>query len=353
MNHTVDSMEYFVTGATGFMGTKLVERLVDDGHNVIALTRSRSNASHLPDDVTVVEGDITDKESLRDPMAGADRVFHMAAWWFIGPGPRERENAQQINVEGTRNVLELMNELDIPKGVYTSTVGIYGNTNGEIVDESYRPAEPGLSVYFQTKWRAHYEVAKPMMADGLPLVIVQPGGVYGPGDKEYGSVREAFVNWLQGDLPMLPRRAALPFDHVDDTVRGHLLAMEEGDVGEEYIISSEPRQLIDVFDFAAELTGVSAPRKVSPLWFKLLGKAMKPVEWVTLPPEGFEPEKFQTYGGMELLVDNSKAKQELGIKHRPIEEGLHEYLEWEMEQLGMKEQTPPNRSSRDTAGAVP
>jgi len=142
-------MEYFVTGATGFIGTKLVEQLVDDGHDVTALTRSRSNASHLPDDVTVVEGDITDKESMREPMAGADRLFHVAAWFFIGPGSRERETAQRINVEGTRNVLELMNELDIPKGVYTSTVGVYGNTDGEIVDESYRPDKPGLCVYFR------------------------------------------------------------------------------------------------------------------------------------------------------------------------------------------------------------
>ncbi|MHC3438656.1 NAD-dependent epimerase/dehydratase family protein [Natrialbaceae archaeon A-gly3] len=341
-------MEYFVTGATGFIGTKLVEQLVDDGHDVTALTRSRSNASHLPDDVTVVKGDITDKESMREPMAGVDRLFHMAAWWFIGPGPRERETAQRINVEGTRNVLELMNELDIPKGVYTSTVGVYGNTDGEIVDESYRPDKPGLSVYFNTKWRAHYEVARPMMDDGLPLVIVQPGGVYGPGDKEYGSLREGFVNWLQGDLPMFPREVALPYDHVDDTVRGHLLAMKEGDVGEEYIISSEPREVVDVFDIAEDLTGVSAPRTVSPLWFKLLGKVLTPVDWITTPPEGFEPETFRTFGGTEILVDNSKAKRELGIEHRPLEDGLRDYLAWEMEQLGTKGQPTPSMNAADT-----
>ena len=180
-----------------------------------------------------------------------------------------------------------------------------------------------------------------MMGDGLPLVIVQPGGVYGPGDKEYGSLREGFVNWLQGDLPMLPRRVALPYDHVDDTVRGHLIAMEEGDVGEEYIISSEPREMVEVFDIAEDLTGVSCPRTVSPLWFKLLGKLMTPVDWVTTPPKGFEPEGFRTFGGMEMLVDNSKAERELGIEHRPLEDGLREYLVWEMEQLGMEGRTIP------------
>lgn len=345
-------MEYFVTGATGFMGTKLVGQLVDDGHDVTALTRSRSNASHLPDEVTVVEGDITNKASMREPMTGVDRLFHMAAWWFIGPGPRNQEKAHRINVEGTRNVLELMDELEIPKGVYTSTVGVYGNTDGQVVDESYRPDNPGLCVYFQTKWRAHYEVARPMVEEGLPLVIVQPGGVYGPGDKEYGSIREAFLNWLQGDLPMLPREVALPFDHVDDTVNGHLLAMEEGKVGEEYIISSEARQLVEAFDVAEELTGISTPRKVSPLWFKLLEKVMTPVEWVTTPPKGFEPEKFRTYGGAGILVDNSKAKRELGIEHRPFEEGLREYLEWEMDQLGIDSQTSSSPARQEAVDPV-
>ena len=341
-------MQYFVTGATGFMGTKLVERLVDGGHEVTALTRSRSNANHLPDEVTVVEGDITTKESMREPMAGADRLFHLAAWWFIGPGPREREAAQRINVEGTRNVLELMEELDVSKGIYTSTVGVFGNTDGEIVDETYRPDSPGLSVYFDTKWRAHYDVARPMMDDGLPLVIVQPGGVYGPGDKEYGSLREGFVNWLQGDLPVFPRRVALPYDHVDDTVRGHLRAMEAGELGEEYIISGESREVVDVFEIAEDLTGVSAPRAVSPLWFKLLGKMLTPVDWITTPPEGFEPETFRTFGGTEILVDNSKAKRELGIEHRPLKDGLRDYLAWEMEQLGMEERKIPATDAPET-----
>ena len=332
-------MEYFVTGATGFIGTNVVERLVVEGHDVVALTRSRSNASHLPDAVTVVEGDITDKESMREPMSGVDGVFAMAAWFYIGPGPRNAETAERINVEGTRNVLELMDELDVPKGVYTSTVGVFGDTGGETVDESHHPRDPGLCVYFRTKWRAHYEVAEPMMDDGLPLVIVQPGGVYGPRDKEYGSVRSAFRNWLQGDLPMLARQFTLPLDYVEDTARAHVRAMEQGEPGEEYIIASKSRNVIDVFNRAEGITGVSAPRAVSQRWFSVLATVMTPVEWVITPPEGFEPEVFRTYGGTEIRVDNSKAKRELGTEHRPLEEGLAEYLEWELDQLGMETRT--------------
>jgi dihydroflavonol-4-reductase len=327
-------MKYFVTGGTGFIGTNVVEQLVADDHEVVVLTRSRSNAAHLPDGVTVVEGDITDKESMRDPMAGVDGVFHMAAWFYVGPGPWSREKAERINVDGTRNVLELMDELDVPKGVYTSSVVVFGDTDGEYVDETHRPDDPGTCVYFRTKWRAHYEVAEPLIEDGLPLVVIHPGAVFGPGDKEYGSVRAAFLNWLQGDLPMLSREFALPFDYVDDAARAHVLAMEHGEPGESYITASEPQEVVDVFERAGEIADVSPPRDVSPLWFQLLATAMRGVEVVTKPPDGMESEVFRTYGGTRILVDNSKAKQELGIEHRPFEEGLRAYLDWELAQLG-------------------
>ncbi|MFB6269815.1 MAG: NAD-dependent epimerase/dehydratase family protein [Halobacterium sp.] len=326
-------MDYFVTGGTGFLGTKTIESLVADGHVVVALTRSRANASHLPDAVTVVEGDVTDKASMREAMTGVDGVFHMAGWGYVGPGRRHYETAERINVDGTRNVLELMDELDVPKGVYTSTVGVYGSTGGRTVDESVHPDNPGTCVYFRTKWRAHYEVAKPMMESGLPLVVVLPGVVFGAGDKEYGSAREAFLNWLRDDLPVLPEGVALPYDYVDDTVRGIRLAMSDGVPGEDYIIANDAREVVDLFECAERITGKPAPRSVSRRWFWLFGKLLTPVEWVTTPPEGFEPEKLRVYGSTGIRVDNSKAERELGLDHRPLAAGLREYLEWELAQL--------------------
>jgi len=328
-------MEYFVTGATGLIGTHVVEELVEAGHEVVGLTRSRSNASHLPETVTVVEGDITDKESLRDPMRGVDGVFHIAAWFYVGPGPREREKAERINVGGTRNVLELMEELDIPKGVYTSTVGVYPGTSGETVDESVDPDCPTFAVYFRTKWEAHYEVAKPMIEDGLPLVIIQPGAVYGPHDKLYGSARGAFRDYLTGDLLMIPRDWTLSFDYVEDIAQAHRLAMEHGTPGEEYIVASQPRTMAEVFGCAEDITGIPAPR-VAPDWvFGGLATVMRGVEQVTTPPEGLEAEMMDFFTGREYLVDNSKAHRELGITHRPLREGLTEYLAWEADQLGI------------------
>lgn len=328
-------MEYFVSGATGSIGSYLVRELVRDGHDVLALTRSRSNASHLPDEATVVEGDVTEKESIREPMAGVDGVFHLASWFYVGPGPDNVERAERINVGGTRDVFELIEELEIPRAVYTSTIGVYGDTGGEPVDESYRSDVPLPGVYFRTKWEAHYEVARPMMEEGLPLVVVLPGIVFGEYDKLYGSARAALRDYLQGDLPMIPRGFVAPWEYAEDTARAHIRAMENGEPGEEYIIAPESRPLIDVFERAEEITGVPAPRAVPPAVFGALARVMDVVERLATPPEGLEAENLRFLAGNEIPVDNSKAKRELGVEHRPLEESLRAYLEWEMEQLDM------------------
>jgi dihydroflavonol-4-reductase len=327
-------MEYFVTGATGLIGTHLVEQLVSEGHDVVALTRSRSNAAHLPETVTVVEGDLTDKGSMRGAMEGVDGVFHAGAWFYVGPGAERAEVARRVNVEGSRNVFELMDELDVPKGVYTSTVGVHPGTSGARIDESTEPRQPTFAVYYRTKWTAHYEVAKPMMADGLPLVTVLPSAVYGPGDKLEGSMRGIFRDYLTGDLPAIPRGSRLSFDYVADTARAHRLAMERGTPGEEYIIASDSRSLVEVFERAEAITGAPAPRVVPAAAFGVLARVMRVVERVATPPDGFEPELLSFAAGRRYDVDNSKAERELGLEHRPLEEGLREYLTWELDQLG-------------------
>jgi dihydroflavonol-4-reductase len=335
-------MEYLITGATGLIGTHVVETVVDRGHDVVALTRSRPNANHLPEEVTIVEGDVRSKASMREPMTGVDGVFHIAAWLHFGPGPWEAEKAERINVGGTRNVLELMNDLEIPKGVYTSTVGVYPGTSGETLDGSIDPDCPTYAEYVRTKWQAHFEVARPMMEDGLPLVIVQPGIVYGP---HGGESTDMFRDYLKGDLPMIPRDWAMPFDHADDIAQAHLRAMERGTVGEEYIVASQARTLPEVFGHAEEITGVPAPRPVPDVVFGTLATAMRNVERVTIPPEGFESEGLDFLSGRQWDVDNTKSKRELGIEFRSLEEGFRDYLPWELEQLGMDMRTEQSAPS--------
>jgi len=323
--------QFFVTGATGFIGRRVARQLVAAGHRVVTIARTPSRARDLIDlGVEVHGGDVTDRASL-GPMAGMDGVFHIAAWYKIGADPSE---AQRINVDGTRNVLEAMREHAIPKGVYTSTLAVFGDTRGALVDEGYFRGGPWLTEYDRTKWEAHYRVAAPMMKEGLPLVIVQPGLAYGPGDTSM--VRRTLIQYLTRKLPMTPQRTAYCWAHVDDVARGHILAMERGRAGESYIIAGWPHTLIEAMALAERITGVPAPRlHPSPAVMRMLANLMGVLERVIPLPEDYRRESLIVVAGVTYLGDNAKARRELEYAPRPLEAGLRETLLHEMEALGM------------------
>lgn len=327
-------MKYFITGATGFIGGRVLGQVLSAGGDVHALVRSPEKARALVrPGVTLFEGDITDKESMRAGMQGVDAVFHLAAWFKIGA--RDRSAAERINVGGTRNVLELMRELGVPKGVYTSTVAINSNTGGRIADERYRYDGPFLSEYERTKWLAHHEVALPLIAQGLPLVIVQPGLVYGPGDTS--TMRAAFVEYLMGRLPVVPKGAAYSWVHVDDAARGHLLAMEKGRPGESYILAGPSATLAEVLALAQQITGIAAPRvHASQAVLRAMAAVMGVVEKAVPVPESYSSEAIRVGAGNTYLASSAKAEEELGYEVRPIEDGLRETLLYEMNFLGIQ-----------------
>jgi nucleoside-diphosphate-sugar epimerase len=324
-----------VTGATGFIGGHVARQLLAAGHEVITLARTPSAAQELVAlGVKVHAGDITDKESLRTPMTGVDGVFHIAAWYKIGA--RDKSLAEPINVGGTRNVLEMMKELDIPKGVYTSTLTVFSNTRGQMVDEGYQyPGTSFLSEYDRTKWKAHYEVARPMMQAGLPLVIVLPGLVYGPGDTSV--IHEGWVTYLRGKLPMTPSGTTYCWTHVDDTAHGHILAMEQGKVGESYILAGPKYSVVEAFALAEQISGVRAPRlHPAPWMMKALASMIGLIGAVFPLPEPYSAESIRSSAGVSYLGSNEKARRELGYAPRTLEQGLPETLEYEMQQLGMR-----------------
>lgn len=330
-------MRYFVTGATGFVGGRVVRQLREVGHEVRALVRDPSRAQDLVDlGVEVFSGDIREVSSMREPMTGVDGVFHIAAWYKIGSD--EAAYAESINVSGTRNVLGLMKELEIPKGVYTSTLAVNSDTHGQLVDESYRYDGPMLSEYERTKHRAHYDVALPMIDEGLPLVIVMPSVVYGPGD---GSpIRDAFVQYLQGRLPAVPTGARYCWGHVDDIARGHILAMDKGHTGQSYILAGEPYAFTDALDLAEGITGIKAPRiRLPAAPIKLLASLVEKVERYVPLPSMMRGESLRGTAGVTYIGRADKAHRELGWHVRPLEEGLRETLGHEMSALGL---VPPS-----------
>jgi len=313
-------LKAFVTGSTGFIGSRLVKDLLAHGYEVGGLAREVDRARALFPNVQFTRGDITDRESMRPGMAGADIVFHVAAWYTIGIGKKDREQMYRVNVEGTRNTLELATELKARKIVYTSTVGVYGHTHGQTVDESFTADGVHFqSEYTRTKFLAHYEVAVPLQQRGAPLVMVCPGMVYGPGD----------TSLVQTMLRVYARRllwvmtgadSGLTWAYVDDVVTGHRLAAEKGRPGETYILAGPALTYREFFAACERATGIPAPR----VWLpdklaEVLARVLRPVHpgWSELA---------ENLAGLSYLARADKAKRELGWEVRSVEEGIGDTL---------------------------
>ncbi len=325
--------EYFVTGATGFIGGEVARQLTANGHKVRALVRDPGKAGALRAmGAALVEGDISSKDNMRAGMEGADGVFHIAGWYKVGV--EDKSPGQKVNVEGTRNVLEAMRDTGVPKGVYTSTLAAFGDTKGQLADESFKPTPPFKSEYDRTKSEAHFNVAEPMMRDGLPLVIVQPGLVYGPGDTS--SFRPALLDFLQGKLKRTPAGAAYCWGHIEDTARGHLFAMEKGRPGEAYILAGPAHTLVEAFDKIAAMTGLPAVKShPSPRMLRTIASIMSFVSKFKEVSEAFSPENLRVLAGTTYLGNSAKAQRELGFAPRPFDVGMAATVAHEMALSGM------------------
>jgi nucleoside-diphosphate-sugar epimerase len=334
-------MKTFITGGTGFIGSHVVKKLIERGHEVYALTRSEKSATALESlGAKPVWGDITDRESMREGMKNSEAVFHLAAWYKFGA--RDWQQAEGINVGGTRNVLELAFELGVPKIIYTSTIAVFGDTKGRLVDETYRmPEGPFLTEYDRTKWIAHYEIALPLIEKGAPIIIVQPGAVYGPGDTSLiGQMMNAFYH---GWLTFFPGpETTLTYAHVDDIAEGHLLAMEKGKIGESYVIAGPALQFREVVSLWAKVSGKRQPIAYIPTRFlHPLAPLARTLGRILSMPEMFSADSVNILGATYTAHAN-KAVTELGWKPRPVEDGFRDTFAWIAEKHNQQRQQALN-----------
>ncbi len=322
-------MKVFVTGGTGFIGGAVVRQLRARGDDVVALVRTPAKAAPLEDlGCTLVPGDLNDERAIRAGMGGCDAVIHAAAVYEVGIPASERQSMREANVGGTERVLGAALEAKIAKVVYVSTVGAFGNTHGQVVDESYEhPADSFTSEYEKTKWEAH-QVAKKLIGEGLPCVIVQPGGVYGPGDTS--SIGVLLDQFLSGKMPLMPfPELGICLSHVEDIAAGIILALDKGKVGEAYIISGPVTTVREAIGVVAAETGKKAPKHALPTG---LMKAMIPIGPLVGKLMGQPPnlrELISSADGVTLWASHDKATRELGYQPRGLEEGLRALLEAE------------------------
>jgi nucleoside-diphosphate-sugar epimerase len=319
-------MKVFVTGGTGFIGGHVVRQLRDRGDEVVCLVRNPEKGGKLAElGCELAEGDLSDDAAIRAGMQGCDAVIHGAAVYEVGIPKREHPAMYEANVVGTERVLRAALDEKIAKVVYVSTVGAFGNTHGTVVDESYRHPGGGYTSYYEeTKVKAH-QAALEMIDQGLPCVIVQPGGVYGPDD--HSSIGVMIDQFVSGRLPMIPfPDLGMNLVHVDDVAAGVLLALDKGQVGESYVLGGQITTMREMIGTVAEVSGRKPPKRTLPT---PLMKALTPIGPVVGKIMGQPPnlsELISSADGVTFWAKHDKAMRELGYSPRGMEQGLRDTL---------------------------
>lgn len=311
-------MKVFLTGASGFIGGHVARKLRERGDEVRALVRTPAKAGALRDaGCELVEGSLSDEATIAGALEGCDAAIHGAAIYEVGIPEDRRPAMHEANVAGTERVLGAALAAGTPRVVHISTIAAFGNTHGEVVDESYEhPARDFTSYYEQTKHEAHL-VALRLIGEGLRCVIVQPGGVYGPGDhSELGNLSKQV---LAGRLPLIPfPDFGMTVVHVDDVADGVLLALADGVVGESYVLGGDVTTNRELIRTVAEVGGRKPPSRALPT---SLVKAIAPAGRLVGPVMGYPPnmrELISSADGVTFWAASDKAERDLGYAPRDL-----------------------------------
>src|SRR5438552_4227892 len=308
-------MKVFVTGSTGFLGSVIAERLRTRGDTVGQLVRDPAKAELLrKTGREVVVGDLADPDALRRGCDGCDAVVHAGAIYEVGINAPRRIDMYKANVTGTEAVLSAALAVGVPRAVHVSSIVVFGNTNGKVVDETYHRGGGYTSYYDETKTLAH-RVAEGFGAKGLPVVIAQPGQIYGPGD--HSGIGAIFRRAAAGKLPVLTfGDLGLNFVHVADVASGIVSLVDRGRPGQAYVLGGERARLRDAVRIMAALAGKPAPRfEVPPSILRFAARLRPDVA-----------EVVRSADGVTFWATDAKARTELGYTSRSLREGLVSYL---------------------------
>ena len=316
-----------VTGGTGFVGANLVRELLADGHRVRVLARKGGDRRALEGcDVEIAEGDLLDAGAVRAAVAGAERVFHVAADYRLwAPDPAVLYRA---NVDGTRHVLEAASRAGAARVVYTSTVGALGIPEDGTPGDETTPSSLAdmVGAYKASKFLAE-RVADEQAARGAPVVIVNPSTPVGPWDVKPTPTGQMIVDFLAGKM-FGSLDTGLNLVHVRDVARGHILAAERGRPGARYILGHRNMSLLEIFRALSAITGLPAPRFRVPYavaWLAALGME----SWARV--SGRAPQVPLTAVRMarkRMYFDAGRAVRELGLPQTPVETALREAVDW-------------------------
>ncbi len=322
-------MTTLVTGATGFVGAAVARALLARGERLRVLARSGSDRRNLDGlEVEVAEGDLRDAASLARAVEGIEALYHVAADYRLWvPDP---EAMDATNVAGSRDLIRAAMAAGVERIVYTSSVATLGRTpDGSPADETtFATLEDMIGVYKRSKYRAEQEVGRLVREEGAPVVIVNPSTPVGPGDLRPTPTGRMVADAAAGRIPAY-LDTGLNIVHVDDVAEGHLLAFQQGQIGERYVLGGEDMTLKAVLTEIARLSGRKPPR-ISLTPGLVVPIALVAELWARLVP-GKEPITTMDSVRMarkHMYFSSEKARAELGYQSRPAHQALSDAVAW-------------------------
>jgi dihydroflavonol-4-reductase len=321
-------MKTLVTGSTGFLGSAILRELLDDGREVKVLVRKGTDTANIDGlDLEIAHGDLRDSASLQSALSDCDVLYHTAAYYSLWD--RDQQLIYDINVEGTRKILQASKEKGLEKIVYTSTVGCIGlNDDTTPATENTLFDKNTLSNdYKKSKYQAE-QVVLEYASSGLPIVIVNPSTPVGPRDIKPTPTGKIILDFLNRKMPAY-LDTGLNLIDVKDCARGHILAEHKGIPGERYILGNQNMSLLEILIILEKITGLKAPSIKMPFWVALsAGWACEMIsnhltgKPPAVPLAGVKMAKYFMY------FDSSKAIKKLGLPQKPVEPALRQSVDW-------------------------
>ena len=320
-------MKIMITGATGYIGHNLAMAAARRNHLVNVLVRDiQSLFLPVHANIRVIKGDILDKVSVLHAMEGCNQVYHTAA--MVAVWAKNSSEYFEVNIEGTRNVLEAALQCGIEKLVVTSTCGVIGPSLHEPMCET-DPRIAGFSVDYELSKKIGEDLAFQYARQGLNVVVVSPSKVFGPGNVSHSLTANAVIKrFLNNGFAIIPSPGTYKacFAYIDDVVNGHLLAMEKGRSGEKYILGGINISYRDFFDRIRSLSFckgkiIQFSKAIVKVWaflqqlrYRILG----------IPPQF--PVKAVDILFSNYTFSSEKASRELGYKITPLDDALNKTI---------------------------